>query len=181
MLSVTFDVDHKVLERGVYLAKLDRMENVYAVTLDIRLRRPYREEIMTEVEMHTFEHVYATAVRNAEETRDVQVLYFGPMGCNTGFYLLFQMTAESQEELEAKVNALPARMLRAARYVDSMERVPAANEYQCGNCYSLGDLSVARRMAKELEEILLDVCENGYTQYRRMDPELLARLEKGEE
>ena len=79
------------------------------------------------------------------------------------------------------MNALPERMLRAARYVSSMERVPAANEYQCGNCYSLGDMSVAVRMAGELEELLLDVCKNGYTQYHRMDPDLLARLEKGEE
>ena len=178
MLSVTFDVDHKVLERGVYLAKIDRVGNTAAITLDIRLRRPYREEIMSAVEMHTFEHVYATAIRTVMDPKaDADVIYFGPMGCNTGFYLIFGMEYATEEELEEKVMRLPSYMLEAVDYLPKMPRVPAANEYQCGYCYTLGDMDLARRMGEELGEVLQTVTKNGYSKYVRLTEEQCRALE----
>ena len=178
MLSVTFDVDHKVLERGVYLAKIDRMGNAAAITLDIRLRRPYREEIMSAEQMHTFEHVYATAIRTVMDAKtDADVIYFGPMGCNTGFYLIFGMEYATEEELEEKVMRLPAYMLEAVDYVAKMPRVPAANEYQCGYCYTLGDIDLAIRMGGELGEILQTVTTSGYSEYVRLTEEQCRALE----
>ena len=177
MLSVTFDVNHKVLDRGVYLAKLDRMQGVCAVTLDIRLRRPYREPVMTEVEMHTFEHSYATAIRQQMDGKEgASVVYFGPMGGNTGFYLVFQVAAPTEEALEQAVERLPFEMDAAIDLLFAMKETPAANEWQCGNCYSLGDASVSRRMGEELRQLLSQVKETGYSQYVRLSEEELAAL-----
>ena len=82
--SVTFNVDHSHLTRGVYLSKIDTLSDVSTVTLDIRMRVPYKEEIISNEELHTFEHCFATAVREcAENIENMAVSYFGPMGCQT--------------------------------------------------------------------------------------------------
>lgn len=181
MLSVTFDVDHKVLERGVYLAKVDRADTVYDLTLDIRLRRPYREERITETQMHTFEHSYATAIRKVMDgDGTARVIYFGPMGCATGFYLIFQVCARDEQALEKIALSLPEKMDKAVDVLLAMQTVPAANEWQCGYCYTLGDAAMAARMGLELREILQEVRRSGFSHYVRLSGQQLAEIEGGE-
>ena len=75
------------------------MGDVYTVTLDLRMRVPYKEEIISNMELHTFEHCFATAVRNVtEETENIAVAYFGPMGCQTGYYLVLNTTEADREK-----------------------------------------------------------------------------------
>ena len=78
----SFTVDHDLLTEGIYVSRVDGD----VVTYDLRMRRPNADDYLSDVAMHTFEHMFATFVRNSKIADDV--LYFGPMGCQTGFYLL---------------------------------------------------------------------------------------------
>ena len=78
----SFQIDHTILEKGIYISRIDDDITTY----DIRMRAPNREPVMTNASMHTIEHLFATYVRNTEFGDNI--IYFGPMGCRTGFYLL---------------------------------------------------------------------------------------------
>lgn len=178
MLGVTFDVNHKVLKRGIYIAKLDTTNEVTDVTIDIRLRRPYCEPPMTESEMHTFEHAYASAIRAAmDDKEDARVIYFGPMGCNTGFYLIFQIAASDEVELESVTDRLPRYMLEAVDLLGKMKHVPANHEYLCGNYKTLGDMAMVRRLGEDLRALLRGVKMSGWSQYTRIPEDLCEELE----
>ena len=83
----SFTIDHLKLLPGVYVSRKDRVGDQVITTFDIRMTRPNYEPVMNTAEVHTIEHLAATWLRNNEEWKD-RVLYFGPMGCRTGFYLL---------------------------------------------------------------------------------------------
>ncbi len=155
--SVSFNVDHSRLNRGVYLSKIDIMNDVYTITLDLRLRVPYKEKIISNKELHTFEHCFATAVRDITESiENVAVSYFGPMGCQTGYYIVFNTTESDENKyFDIFYNILK----KACEYVKNMTEVPAKNELQCGNCYSLGDIDDAKNSAEELYK-LVDEMDN---------------------
>ena len=76
----SFQIDHTILEKGIYISRIDDDITTY----DIRMRAPNREQVMTNASMHTIEHLFATYVRNTEFGDNI--IYFGPMGCRTGFY-----------------------------------------------------------------------------------------------
>ena len=78
----SFQIDHTILEKGIYISRIDDDITTY----DIRMRAPNREPVMTNASMHTIEHLFATYVRNTEFGDNI--IYFGPMGCRTGFYFL---------------------------------------------------------------------------------------------
>jgi len=157
--SVSFNVDHLKLTRGIYLSKVDTLGDVKTLTLDIRLRVPYKEEIITNKALHTFEHCFATAVREISDSyNDVMISYFGPMGCQTGFYLVVNFKGYSEDEYFPFF----AKLLKEAlTYLRKMEKVPAKNESQCGNCYSLGEMADAIAVADDMEKLVDKMTQQG--------------------
>ena len=87
----SFTIDHLKLLPGVYVSRKDRVGDQVITTFDIRMTRPNYEPVMNTAEVHTIEHLAATWLRNNEEWKD-RVLYFGPMGCRTGFTCFSQAT-----------------------------------------------------------------------------------------
>ena len=85
----SFQIDHNILKKGIYISRIDDDITTY----DIRMREPNREPVMTNAAMHTIEHLFATYVRNTEFGDNI--IYFGPMGCRTGFYLILAGDYES--------------------------------------------------------------------------------------
>ena len=83
----SFTIDHNKLLPGVYVSRKDAVGNQVVTTFDLRMTRPNFEPVMNTAEMHTIEHLGATYLRNHETFGD-KIIYFGPMGCRTGFYLL---------------------------------------------------------------------------------------------
>ena len=92
----SFTVDHKRLLPGVYVSRKDSTGHDVVTTFDIRMTRPNFEPVMNTAEIHTLEHLGATFLRNHEEWSD-KIIYFGPMGCRTGFYLLLAGDYESED------------------------------------------------------------------------------------
>jgi len=157
--SVTFNVDHSRMGRGVYLSKIDTMSNVDTVTLDIRMRVPYKEAGISNEEMHTFEHCFATAVRDtAENIENMAVAYFGPMGCQTGYYLVvnFMDTAE-----EKYFEILSKLLEDSCLYIEKMQEVPAKNALQCGNYLTLGGMDIALKAEKDLLDLVEEMKAQG--------------------
>ena len=142
----SFTIDHLKLLPGVYVSRKDRVGDQVITTFDIRMTRPNYEPVMNTAEVHTIEHLAATWLRNNEEWKD-RVLYFGPMGCRTGFYLLTQgMPHEDAIELTRA----------ALRFIAEYEgEVPGATAAECGN-YREQDLPGAKAAAARMLPVLED-------------------------
>ena len=121
----SFTVDHTVLVPGLYLSRQDG--NV--VTFDLRFKKPNTGELLSNSQMHSVEHLIATFLRNSE-SRDA-VVYFGPMGCQTGFYFLFDGDKLTNSQAIALLQAVFAR---AAEYSGPM---PGCSAAECGNYKNL--------------------------------------------
>lgn len=121
----SFTIDHLRLLPGVYVSRKDRVGSQWVTTFDLRLTRPNFEPVMNTAEVHTIEHLAATFLRNQPQWKD-QVLYFGPMGCRTGFYLLLAGDWESRQILP-----LVQACFRFIR--DYQGPVPGASARDCGN------------------------------------------------
>lgn len=135
----SFQVDHTKLPRGMYLSREDGDIDTY----DLRTRRPNREPVMENGALHTVEHLFATFVRNAADAE--QVVYFGPMGCRTGFYFLTRgMDRKRAIELTREAFAFIA---------DYEGEIPGASERECGN-WREHDLAGAKIEAQNMGEIL---------------------------
>ncbi len=147
--SVTFQVDHEKMACGIYLPMTEMVGGVPVKTLDIRVCKPYCDPVLTEGEAHTIEHMLATGVRSLE-CDHIQVLYFGPMGCHTGFYLLL---AGNFTDLEA------LQFLRAGtEKALAMTACPANNRRQCGNCRTLLPTEKVRPVLEKIRALCL-ACE----------------------
>ena len=85
----SFQVDHVKLNRGIYVSRLDKVNGNYLTSFDIRMKLPNREPVINIAELHTMEHLGATFLRNHSIWKD-EIIYFGPMGCRTGFYLIMR-------------------------------------------------------------------------------------------
>ena len=127
----SFTVDHTVLTPGLYLSRQDGD----AVTLDLRFKKPNTGDLLSNAEMHSVEHLIATLLRNAPE-RDA-VLYFGPMGCQTGFYFLFD---RRRLDLPGAIALLQRVFAQAAEYQGEM---PGQSARECGNYVNL-DVALGR-------------------------------------
>ena len=138
----SFEIDHDCLVRGLYLSRRDGD----VVTYDIRTRVPNCGDYMTNAAMHTVEHLFATYVRN--HVRGEEVVYFGPMGCRTGFYLLLRDTVSAEDAI-----ALVRETLAFIAEFDG--KVPGTERRECGN-YLEHDLPAARREAAQMCEVLAD-------------------------
>ena len=121
----SFTIDHIRLQPGVYVSRKDRIGNETVTTFDLRFTSPNEEPVMNTAEMHTVEHLAATYLRNEPQWKE-RVIYFGPMGCRTGFYLLLAGDLESADILE---------LLRGCfRFIrDYTGQVPGASAKDCGN------------------------------------------------
>ena len=144
----SFTIDHLHLLPGVYVSRKDRVGEQTVTTFDLRLTRPNFEPVMNTAEVHTIEHLAATFLRNEPQWKD-KVLYFGPMGCRTGFYLLLAGDYTSRDVLPLVLDCF--RFIR-----DYRGEVPGASPKDCGNYLDM-NLNMAnfwgRRYAALLENI----------------------------
>ena len=143
----SFEVDHTKIVEGVYISRIDGDITTY----DMRTRKPNQGDYMDNATMHTFEHMFATFVRNSEIADDV--IYFGPMGCQTGFYLLVRH-AEN-----ARVISIIKDILQ--KIIAYEGEVFGASEIECGNYRSL-DLNAAKAEAVRYLENIKNITENNF-------------------
>ena len=145
----SFTVDHKRLLPGVYVSRKDSTGQDVVTTFDIRMTRPNFEPVMNTAEIHTLEHLGATFLRNHEEWGD-KIIYFGPMGCRTGFYLLLAGDYESED-----IISLLREMFEFVCHFEG--EIPGAAPEACGN-YLDQNLPMAKYLAeKYLDHVLTGI------------------------
>ncbi len=137
----SFQIDHTILEKGIYISRIDDDITTY----DIRMRAPNREPVMTNASMHTIEHLFATYVRNTEFGDNI--IYFGPMGCRTGFYFLTRSLSDSY--------CIQLIQDAFAFIADFWGSIPGAAMSECGN-WRDHNLLQAKEDAKQFLEIIQD-------------------------
>ena len=147
----SFTIDHEKLLRGIYVSRKDQVGGETVTTFDIRMKEPNREPVLHNGAIHTIEHLAATYLRNDQEWKD-RIIYWGPMGCLTGNYLLLRGDYQSDDIVEL--------MQHTFRFIAEFDgEVPGAVPKDCGN-YLLHDLPMARLEAKKyLEEVLEKITE----------------------
>lgn len=147
----SFTVNHLDLLRGVYVSRRDLVGESVLTTFDIRMKRPNLEPVINTGELHAMEHLGATFLRNHREW-DEKTVYFGPMGCRTGFYVIFKGDLQPRDVL----SILREMFEFMAKFRDE---VPGATARDCGNYLDM-NLPMARFEAKRfLEEVLKDIRE----------------------
>ena len=142
----SFTVDHTVLVPGLYLSRRDGT----TVTFDLRFKKPNTGDLLSNAELHSVEHVIATLLRNSPQ-KDA-VIYFGPMGCQTGFYFLF----DGEKLSNANAVRLLQRVFTAAAKFDGA--MPGASARECGNYRNL-DVELARRCCAYYADVIADWSE----------------------
>ena len=140
----SFTVDHDKLEKGMYISRIDGD----AVTYDIRMKKPNGGDFLTNGALHTFEHLFATYARNSEYTDSV--IYVGPMGCRTGFYLILRDSVSYENAIKL--------VQESFRFVAKFSgKIPGSERKECGN-YLEHDLEGAKAVAEDMLSVL-----EGYT------------------
>ncbi len=147
----SFTIDHIRLVRGIFVSRKDELNGGVITTFDVRMKEPNREPALGQGALHTIEHLAATYLRNEPTWKD-KIIYWGPMGCLTGNYLLMKGDLTPQDILPL--------MQDTFRFIATYEgEIPGATAKDCGN-YLLQDLPMARWEAKKyLEEVLLQMKE----------------------
>ena len=130
----SFGIDHDRLLRGIYVSRKDQVGDGVLTTFDVRMKEPNRQMVMDTSVMHTIEHLFATFARNSQ-WKD-RVIYFGPMGCCTGFYLLLRGMKHTD------AIALIQDMVKQA--IEFTGDIPGVSEVECGN-YMSHDLETAKK------------------------------------
>lgn len=145
----SFTIDHIRLVPGIYVSRKDTVSGAVITTFDIRMTSPNDEPVMNTAEVHTIEHLGATFLRNHGEYKD-RVIYFGPMGCRTGFYLLLAGDYASSD--------IVPLMKEMFSFIASYEsEVPGASARDCGNYLDM-NLPMAKYLAKRfIENVLTDI------------------------
>ncbi len=142
----SFTIDHLKLLPGVYVSRKDHIGTETVTTFDIRMTRPNFEPVMNTAEVHTIEHLAATFLRNDAEFGD-RIVYFGPMGCRTGFYLLLAGDLDSMD-------IIPLLTRLYEFMADFQGEVPGATAKDCGNYLDM-NLPMAKYLSKKfLDEVL---------------------------
>lgn len=145
-LIPSFSVDHTAIVPGIFTSRTDTVGDRVITTYDIRLTRPNREPAVDVAAMHTLEHIIATYLRNAPDWKD-EIIYWGPMGCLTGFYLILKGSRAPAEIYDL--------LLRAFRSVEEAQTVPGATAENCGH-YLMHDLVMAKWYAAGFADYLAD-------------------------
>ncbi len=141
----SFQVDHTKLFPGVYVSRKDHVGEEVVTTFDLRMKRPNMEPVLNTAELHALEHLGATFLRNDPEWKD-KTIYFGPMGCRTGFYVVFAGDLESADVLDVII-----RLFRFARDYEGV--IPGQSPVECGNYLDL-NLPMAKYEAAGYLELL---------------------------
>lgn len=141
----SFSVDHTKLDKGVYISRIDGDITTY----DLRMRKPNTDDLISNSAMHSLEHMFATVIRNSKLAD--KVIYFGPMGCQTGFYLLMRSDNHSEN----------LKLIRAtlAKIIDYDGEMPGNSEIECGNYKNLS-LDNAKSEAKMYLEVIAGLAED---------------------
>ena len=143
-LIQSFSVDHTRIVPGIFTSRVDVLGEYRVTTYDIRVRKPNVEPAIDVAAMHSLEHIIATYLRNDSEWKD-EVIYWGPMGCLTGFYLILKKERSPQE--------IFGLVLNAYKSVSGAKSVPGATPKNCGN-YLMHDLEKAKVYAAEFVSYL---------------------------
>lgn len=141
----SFTIDHLRLRPGLYVSRKDRLGAETVTTFDLRITAPNIEPVMNTAEVHAMEHLGATYLRNDPAWKD-RVVYFGPMGCRTGFYLLLSGDLASEDVL-----SLVADTFRFIR--DFSGEIPGASAKDCGNYLDM-NLPMAQFYARRYVSVL---------------------------
>ncbi len=145
----SFTVNHLTLLPGIYVSRKDKVGTETITTFDLRMTRPNYEPVMNTAEVHTLEHLGATFLRNHRDWKE-KVIYFGPMGCRTGFYLILAGDYESRDVVD-----LMREMYGFMKDFDG--EVPGACARDCGNYLDM-NLPMARYVAKRYyDEVLCNI------------------------
>lgn len=148
----SFTINHLDLKTGVYVSRKDILGEHTITTFDLRMTAPNKEPVMNTAEMHAIEHLAATYLRNHKEWGE-KIIYFGPMGCRTGFYLLLAGDLSSKDILP-----LLTKLFEFVR--DFKDEVPGASAKDCGNYLDM-NLPMANWLANRyLEETLYVIDES---------------------
>ena len=146
----SFTVDHLNLLPGIYVSRKDILTSDVITTFDLRMTRPNFEPVMNTAEIHAIEHLGATYLRNHKEFGQ-KTIYFGPMGCRTGFYLLLKGDYESKDILEL--------MIELYKFISDYEgEIPGQSPRDCGNYLDM-NLGMAKYLAAKYLEVLLNIGE----------------------
>ena len=144
----SFTIDHNQLLPGIYVSRKDNVGNDVVTTFDIRMKAPNREPALHPGALHTIEHLAATYLRNNEEWQD-RIVYWGPMGCLTGNYLLMKGDMKSEDIVKLMIDTF--------EFVTNYDGVvPGTEPQDCGN-YLLHDLPMARYEAKQYLKVLKNI------------------------
>ena len=143
-LIQSFSVDHTRIVPGIFTSRVDTQGDYTVTTYDIRLRKPNKEPVIEVAAMHSLEHIIATYLRNDPEWKD-EVVYWGPMGCLTGFYLILKGNREPRDIYDL--------MLGAFKSVEEAQEVPGATPENCGT-YLMHNLEMAKWFASEFVNYL---------------------------
>ena len=147
----SFTIDHIKLQPGLYVSRKDKVGSETITTFDLRFTSPNEEPVMNTAEMHTVEHLAATYLRNEPKWKE-KVIYFGPMGCRTGFYLLLAGDHTSRDILPLVTDCF--RFIR-----DFRGEVPGASAKDCGNYLDM-NLPMANYLAGRYTALLEGITED---------------------
>ena len=149
-LIPSFSVDHTAIVPGIFTSRVDYTGDNAVTTYDIRLTRPNREPAVDVAAMHSLEHIIATFLRNDPDWKD-EVIYWGPMGCLTGFYLILKGNRSSGEIYDL--------IKKAFESVQNLQSVPGTSPKNCGN-YLMHNLGMAKWYAARFAEYLAENAGN---------------------
>ncbi|MEL7647206.1 MAG: S-ribosylhomocysteine lyase [Sedimentibacter sp.] len=147
----SFQVNHIDLKRGIYVSRKDMVGDSIVTTFDIRMKEPNREPVINTAESHTIEHIGATFLRN-HTVYDSLTVYFGPMGCRTGFYVIFKGELKSSDVVDI--------IKEMFEFIMNFEGpVPGADAMSCGNYLDMNLPMAKFEAAKFYNEVLLHLTE----------------------
>ena len=149
-LIESFAVDHTAIVAGIFVSRKDVVGNGIVTTYDIRLKKPNKEPVIDVAAMHSLEHIIATTMRNDPDWKD-EIVYWGPMGCLTGFYLILKKDRAPKEIYRLILNAFKS--------VSGAKEVPGATPSSCGH-YLMHDLEMAKLYAAEFVAYLEKNADN---------------------
>ena len=149
-LIQSFSVDHTRIIPGIFTSRVDKLGDYSVTTYDIRLKKPNREPAIDVAAMHSLEHIIATYLRNDPVWKD-DIVYWGPMGCLTGFYLILKGNRTPKELFDLILNAF--------RFVETVSEVPGATPVNCGY-FRMHNLEMAKWYAKDFADYLSKNAQN---------------------
>ena len=152
----SFSIDHVKLQPGIYVSRKDKVGDQVITTFDLRMTSPNEEPVMNTAEIHTIEHLAATFLRNHDGIKD-RVIYFGPMGCRTGFYLILAGDLTSKDILPLIISTF--EFIR-----DFKGDVPGASAKDCGNYLDM-NLPMANYLADHYLKNALYVADDKNLNY----------------